>query len=871
MFEKYKSTLVNSFGVKESDIALIRKYSDELNLLLTQYKGCKESSDKEAFEFYKANYQRISFLFGSIYEKLTSIITPTIFNLICGKMELEYKEDKGAYKKKRLKNVLVCTYLAAYGLNDSITAEDTWHFYADDGEPHTYFYADLLWADAIITDTNKADPASLSWIDPVELMKEAPIPPEKPQEVEKPIAPLYLQKPTEPKEVHEPTPPTPKDKPEFKEEYKTEVIHRAGDIMLQLEDKTSPLLLREEITSPVYYNAEIAVSVAMTEGSAPAVTVYGTNGEKETTLSSLSELAALDSDGFSDVHSEYTFYGWSQSPTENIPLPDSLTESISVYRLYEAKERIYNITFSIDGKDTVIPVKAGELPSHSQISTEKESDTLYDYTFEYFYPAIRRANKDTTYTAQYSSSDRIYSVTFNYGKESILRRYKAGSTIEEGYPNPLSSYIDKDTFYQFEGWDKPLAKVTEDTVYTAIYTPTLLANAENTDITVTETPSGYTLSGADSIYTIDGILLLSASAQKEISVLLEDGKTTLIIPSSAALSLYANKAKNLILSNDANGIAVHFTDSKGNYVMLSHELRLRTPHGFENDKDIYVVASHNIGIKEENIPCSISDGYIEFSAVANAYYKAVKKHSLTVADSKNGSILLEDSLFAEGEVVRLRIYPNSDFALESLTLVNNETGKETVIDKSDRFTMPSYDVTVRASFAPVEYKITFVFHDRTETVYCKLGEMPKIPEIPQSFTIDGMFYTFIGWSTTVSMATEDTTYTAKYYSILEKDIVINNRTALEAIKQKYVIPFIIVFTLLVAAICALIIILRKRKKAKMQSNSNTAQINSDAEAIGIESEQLSIEDTPNVNDAEQVDGEIEKVSVEDEQNNSEGE
>lgn len=814
MFEKYKSTLVNSFGVKESDISLIRRYSDELDLLLTQYKEKKNISDKDAFEFYKANYQRISFLFGAIYGKLTSIITPTIFNLICGKMELEYKEDNGAYRKLRLKNVLASTYLISCALNDSVTADSVWHFYADDGEPHTYFFSDLLSVNAIITDTNKSNPAELIWCEPVELMEKAPELPVRPKKVEKPMEPLDLPKPTEPKKVEKPIPPTPVQKPEFKEEYNTEVIHRAGDILLLLEDKSSPLTLREEITEPTYYDVEIPVCVDLFDGSTPTVTVYGRNGEIQTRLGDLSALSELNTDGYSDSHYTYTFYGWSLSPTENIPLPDALDESISVYRLYTAEKRTYSITFSVDGTETVIPVKAGELPSYVGIQTEKESDSLYDYTFQYFYPPIRRADRDATYTAQYSSSDRIYTVTFKYGNEITVRRYVAGSTVTEGYPTPFSSYMDKDTFYEFVRWDKPLSSVTEDTVYTAIYNPTLLASAENSDITVTDTPSGYLLSGADSLYTLDGLLMLAASSQKSITVLFKNGEATLTLTPAAALYLYSHGAKNAILSEDTNGTAICFTTASGHTVTPNGGMRLRTPHGFEDGEDIYVSATYRNNVKEENIPCTVSDKYVEFSVTADAYYKAEKKYSLTLSDSEFGSIISDKTLFGEGDRVSLYLYSNSGYTLDSLTLVNDKTGEETSIGKQSSFEMPAYSATVKASFVPVEYKITFVYHNSTHTVYCKLGEMPTVPDIPKSFNENGMFYSFIGWSSTVSMATEDITYTAKYYSIKESDIVVNNRTALEAIRQKYIIPIIIVFICFVALICGSVILIRKRKKAK---------------------------------------------------------
>ena len=820
MFEKYKDTLVNSFGVKESDISYIRKYSDELNILLTQYKEKRESSEKEAFEFYKANYDRISTLFSAVYNKLTSIISPTIFNLICGKMELEYKEDNGAYKKKRLKTVLASTYLITCALNDSVSADATWNFYADDGEPQVYFFSDFLSVEAVISDTNNANPSKLKWVEPVELMDKAPTPPKKPTEVEKPIAPLELSEPIKPKEVAKPTPPTPVEKPEFKEEYNTEIIHRTEDILLLLEDKTSPLVFRKEITSPVYYTAKLSVSANLSAGA--VATVYGRNGEQEAVISDLSTLEALNTDGYSDSRYTYAFFGWSQSPTENIPLPMTLTEGISVYRLYTAEKRTYNVTFSVDGKDTVVPVRAGELPSYGDISVHKESDALYDYTFLYFYPPMRRVSEDATYTAQYSRSDKICKVTFIYGNESLTRRYVVGSTMTEGYPSLPLAYIEGNTYYQFEGWDKPLENVVTDNItYTAIYRSTLLASAENTQISVADTPSGYLLSGGDCLYTVDGILALAASTQRSITILFENGETTLTIPYSAVYYLYTYGTKNVYITRDTDGISLYFTNSRGIFVTPQGGLYIRTPMNTDGNGILSLSGIYQNGIKEENIPFLMTDGYMEFAITPTVKYTVERSFSLSFAENENGSILSDKSTLKEGETVHLVVYANSNYLLDSLFIVNDETGEEINIGKEGSFTMPAYNVTVKATFIPVEYKITFIYHDKTETFYCKLGEMPPVPDIPQSFTEGELFYTFIGWSSTVSMVTGDATYTAKYYSVKEAEIVVNNRTALEAIKEKFVIPAFAILIGYIVSVSALITVLslsdkRKKKKEKGQ-------------------------------------------------------
>ena len=819
MFEKYKDTLVSSFGVKESDIALIRQYSDNLNVLLTQYKEKRAISEKEAFEFYKANYKQISDLFSGIYNKLTAIISPTIFNLICGKMEIEYKEDNGAYKKKRLKTVLASTYLIACALNDSVSAEGTWKFYADDGEPHTYFFSDFLSTEAVITDTNKANPANLKWVEPVKLIEQAPTLPKKPTEVEKPREPLELDEPIKPREVEKPTPPTPAEKPEYKEEYNTEVIHRAGDILLLLEDKSNPLVSRKEITEPVYYPVELSVLANLSTDK--AATVYTKNGEHEAVISDLSELNGLDTSSYSDSRSTYTFYGWSQSPTEYIPLPETLTEGISVYRLYTAEKRTYNITFSVNGRDTVKAVKVGELPSYSDISIHKESDALYDYTFKYFYPPLRRVDENTTYTAEYLPSTKICKITFVYGDESVTYRYEVGATMTVGYPEVPRAYIDGDTYYEFEGWDKALPAdkiVTDHAVYTAKYKTVLLASAENLQISVADTPSGYLVSGSDSLYTIDGILTLAASAKRSITILFEKGETTLTIPYSAVHYLYTYGAKNVFVTRDEDGVAVCFTNKQGFFISPSSGLYIRTSLGSDNGGSTSLTATYQNGIREENIPFVISDGYYEFAITPNAKYSIERHFSLSFAESEYGSILSDKTTLKEGDPVYLIVYPNSNYLLDSLFIVNDETGEEISLGKESSFTMPAYNVTVKATFSPVEYKITFNYHDKTETFYCKFGEMPPIPDIPQSFTEGELFYTFIGWSSTISMVTGDATYTAKYYSIKESEIVINNRTALEAIQEKYVVPAIIILVSYIASVSAVIITLslieRKKKKKR---------------------------------------------------------
>ena len=818
MFEKYQTVLIKSFGVKEADIKYMREYSDELNELLRQYSEKRKISEEEAFLFYGEKYSRISFLFNGLYEKMTVILTPTVYNLVCGKLELEYGKEMGEYKKWRVKNVLSHIYLICLCLDDNRSSESTWQFYSNDGDPHIYYFSDLLPQKLIITDTNSSDPSSLSWIAPVE-QGEAPALPTRPEAVEKPVEPIEMPEPQKPREVVEPTEPRTVSEPTLPESFDNDLILRTkGIIGLVQENELSP---RKEFSIDPIFNVQLFVTGSVNKA---AVTVYGKDGEIDTELSSLSLLNASAAD-FSDDRHTFSFKSWSLSPVEYIPLPESSDTPISVYPLFTRSKKSYTVTFSFDGRETEKSFFYGELPTYADIDVKKASDALYDYTLCGFDKALVRVSADAYYVAEYIASDRIFNITFDLGNRTVKEKYVRGSRIE-GYPTPPTSYISGASLFVFDKWDKPLEEVTSDTVYKACFIETVLAEAEGEKVTVSETVTGYRASGSGALFSLSELIDIAADERKDLVIAFEDYGAELSLGVGALMSLQsANAEKVALLYDPEKGIGYSFSDPNGTAVTDVGNLRLRLFHELNSKASLTVKAIYANGFHSDSMPTVVKDGYVEIappsgSFYAGAYYKPVERFSFNVTSAEGGNAYSDTSLCREGDSVRIYVNPNGGHVCSSFVLVNKDSGEETVLTPSETVFAPAFNAELRVEFIPVEYTVTFIYGDSSEDIGCRFGETPTPPQIPLSFTKDGYFYTFIGWSSPISMATGDATYTAKYYSVLESERSTDDSSAIMGIIERFVFPVLIVITS-VAAVVIFLAILKKKGYIFKSSKSKT--------------------------------------------------
>ena len=95
------------------------------------------------------------------------------------------------------------------------------------------------------------------------------------------------------------------------------------------------------------------------------------------------------------------------------------------------------------------------------------------------------------------------------------------------------------------------------------------------------------------------------------------------------------------------------------------------------------------------------------AVTADTTVTAVWRYPVTIAEGiVNGTVTLsgEQTAFAEGETVTLTVEPAAGYALSRLTYTQD--GSETPVTiENNTFTMPAGNVTVSATFAPIDYNI----------------------------------------------------------------------------------------------------------------------------------------------------------------------
>ncbi|MBE6546058.1 MAG: hypothetical protein E7668_01285 [Ruminococcaceae bacterium] len=817
MFERYRNILSDSFGVPSSDIDAIRAYSDELNGLLREYATAREESEEAAFAFYQKNYERISRLFTYLYEKMTAIMTPTIYNLMCGKIELEYGKE-ASYKKWRIKNVLCHIYLICLCLDDTKTAEKTWSFFADDGDPHIYYFSDLLDQKVIITDTDAADPAKLHWMAEVERV-EPPVPPAEPKPIVMPIKPPTLSEPQKPAPQSEPQRPAEVAEPTVPEDIDHALLLRTQGIQTALADGR---LTEREIPAREWRIAlpEVAQKAVSSEG----VGVYGADGERMG-LSADSLPDAME--GLQDAFYEYTFAGWSVSLTEKIS-PEGREESC-IYALYTAKPKRFTVTFRSGDRICEETFALGEMPTYPDASPTKESDAQHDYVFSTWSPSLRPVRADCSYEACFLSEERQYTVTFRLGDRSLSRTYGYGE--EPICPVLPVSFIKEGSFYEFSGWDREFVSVESDAVYTAQYRQTVLAalpdQAEGS-LLVTETPGGYSLETSGSLVLLSGLWERCATEDRRLTVSFTDTEVSLSMDAEAIADLVRQNGAALSLlreeGEDGKGIGVAFTDREGKTVFPMGYLRLELPHGFDSDENIYARGYYAEGFYNDQVASESEGGRTALLAESGVYYKLMRRFLLTVVSGENGSAYAERTLWNEREAVALFLDPHAEQVVSNVVMTRTDTGEVIVQEDPTKPVMPSCHATITVAFAPKLYTVTFVWHGKTESAQYRLGDEVTVPKIDTSFEENGYFYTFIGWSSPIVPVTSDATYTAKFYSVKIEEVSDNGEGgAIGGIVRRLGPPVALAVLVVAVAVAmppvALVILHRKKKNRKIKKKT----------------------------------------------------
>lgn len=822
LFNKYKD-LLKMYGVSGETVKQLSDTTDELNDLLDDYSAERKKSEQAAFEFYCAHYAELRDKFNYLYDSMVEIMNPTLFNHMCTKIDkIDYKDDpeKAAYIKHRTIMVLAQTYLVCKSLDDSETASGSWDFYNYSGKKHTYAFSDLISQNVIITDTNAASPAGISWPTNVPDFVLPPVP-QEPEKVAKPLKPADLDEPQEPAKVEEPRRPETVEHP-GKAPSGLEDLLKTTAIVDALKDGT--LTKRDELTSDATVELSHTVSKLISFENKPVMTVYGYDMSApvlEKIISSDSDISMPESapEREADKKYVYSFRGWSVSQTELIPptgdnRPD-VAEDFCIYAIYSAEEKLYTVTWVTAAGESTENYTYGSIPAFDG-DTSKPSSPTTVYTFERWSPTPSIVTEDMTYTAQYTESERKYSVSWVLPDKTVTKSYSYNASPEE--PTFSKAYISGLSRFAFAGWDKTVSKVSEDVTYTALFEETVLVSSASGRAELTVSSGAYSLTLPDNSFDVGSLIFLAATENKRLEICANGADISIDRYTVKTLAMSGAKVFSIDVKTDSAtdvGCTFSVTDKNGAPIVCNGEIRLSIPTSLSSAKNFHVYRILTNGSRIDT-PYAAEGGKITFAATANSIFSFKQLYSVALVTDENGGAILDGYVYEAGSALSPSFYPAAGYTVGSITITRADDGTSTTIQSLDELVMPDSDVTVSVTFEKLSYTVSFVANGEViSSEKYPIGEMPKPPKTEQEFEQDGYRYVFAGWSPSVQSVTKEATYTAKYNKfLLDVAPPADTGNAFDGFLRHTVLPAAAIILIVGAGTFATVFALRTRKKAK---------------------------------------------------------
>ncbi len=163
---------------------------------------------------------------------------------------------------------------------------------------------------------------------------------------------------------------------------------------------------------------------------------------------------------------------------------------------------IHAITWVVDGVERIAHWYYGAMPSYDG-TPEKKEDAQYTYTFTGWDKEIVTVTGDATYTAQFSTTDRYYTVTWMRDDAILLEQsYRYGElpdytgAIPQKAPNSLYAYT-------FSGWSPEITEVKGPQTYYAQFTVYRFVQSVVLNYSDVTLVNGNTLQLTASVYPVD--------------------------------------------------------------------------------------------------------------------------------------------------------------------------------------------------------------------------------------------------------------------------------------------------------------------------------------------------------------------------------
>lgn len=282
--------------------------------------------------------------------------------------------------------------------------------------------------------------------------------------------------------------------------------------------------------------------------------------------------------------------------------------------------------------------------------------------------------------------------------------------------------------------------------------------------------------------------------------------------------LIADNVDRISLIRDGQGISIAFFNQSGERVYPDDGyMTLSIPAEAVADGCVRLVRRLADGSREIMDDVLLTDGFFTFEADSRSSYGTAVFYRVTVKIGDKETVYEREA----GEWIPLTVSPPLNHRVDPFLLFRDGQTEGTVLERLDGFTMPAYNGTLTVSFSEILYRIEFRYRGGSLVKEYRYGETITPPKIDLNVIEDGICYTFIGWSESVGVATEDKIFEARYEVISEEEATDKGEGgAMRGVLRYWILPLagiaLGVIALVTAGIILTVKLVRRNKKNKEQ-------------------------------------------------------
>ncbi|MCQ2413900.1 MAG: hypothetical protein MJ082_03770, partial [Clostridia bacterium] len=574
-----------------------------------------------------------------------------------------------------------------------------------------------------------------------------------PAEVAKPVSPAHVPEPTLPEPVTEPTAPAPVEKP----------IH--------------PTVTEDPGAEPTLY-----VSPSL-----------------------LADLIAERENGILQERSPIT-EDISYTVTSTVAKPVFRSSEVTlIFFLTKGGEEAYRTT-----------VESGTYAEYLGTVPSRVSDEIGDYTFsgwetesgELF--SLDAPTTDAILYPHFTCIYRSYTVTWvNHG----------GTVSENAFygtvptpPEVPETYVEGDYIYSFASYDKPISAVMEDVTYTAQYTVSPIVPLSDGCAKITNDGEKYTVdlseSQSKSVPLSDLLPLLPEDAS--LSVMLRKGN--IAFPRTEVRKLKDAGASELILNVAKKldgGTSISLSVVSDSTVTVRGTFTAAVPAPDMTYARLSVPSESG----EVYQKLSLTEDVYSFPITSGTAYSLNFVYQITSIVPGDVEFSLSSENAKAGERVTISYTLPRGYSLSKCFFVGEDSVEVPIINGA--FTMPDCPVEIVLMTERTAYRVTFISEGKIlkEDSYF-LDELPTPPPSPKKASDYDYVYSFVGWSPLISEVTGDTVYTAFYQRSAVDHAPEPFLVLSDSVMRILILGVIALLVFFIGTVTAVILLVRRRKKAK---------------------------------------------------------